>query len=73
MTKWRNPFRLGHTLRKNAEAAEASNLAAKRRHEVALEKLRRAEGLADTLGDMDRRNHYSQSLTKSYKRKEGLA
>lgn len=42
--------------------------AADREHEIALERDRIAEEQAHTLSGMDRRNHYSESLTLAFRR-----
>jgi hypothetical protein len=73
MTRWQNPFRL-RALRAEAEAAAAQKQAADaakqdadHRHHEALEKLQAATALAEKLGGMDRRNHYSESLTHAFR------
>lgn len=53
-----------------AEHASAQRAAADAKHEAALEKLKHAEAQAKQLQQMDRRNHYAESLNKAYLPKE---
>lgn len=57
-------------VRRQAEEAQAEEMAAHLQFDTANAKYKRAEKLADTLEEMDRRNHYSEALTKSYRRAE---
>lgn len=50
-----------------AEANRASLQAAEIEHQLALERDRRAEEQAVILSGMDRRNHYSESLTFAFR------
>lgn len=61
---------LTREVREQAEEALAVERAARRQLGAAHVKLRAAEVQARQLEDMDRRNHYSQSLTQSYRPKE---
>lgn len=57
-------------VREEAEEAEAIEAAAHRQLTDAHVKLLAAEIQARRLAEMDQRNHYSQSLTQSYRRTE---
>lgn len=63
-------FRKLSTLREESEKVivftEAVKENAERDHEAALARLEKAEEQARTLSGMDRRNHYSESLTKAF-------
>jgi hypothetical protein len=62
--------RIKDLLRENRAAAEANQAsleAADREHEIALQRDRTAEIQAVTLSGMDRRNHYSESLTYAFR------
>lgn len=58
-------------LRKTNEDAvvvnESAKLDADRDHQIALAKLAQATRQADTLIGMDKRNHYSESLTHAFR------
>lgn len=61
---------LTRDVRRRAEEAEAEQIAAHLQLDDAHLKLMVAEAQAKQLQAMDRRNHYSQSLTESYKPRE---
>ncbi|QWY82778.1 hypothetical protein PP641_gp038 [Arthrobacter phage SilentRX] len=61
---------LTRDVRRKAEEAEAEQFAAHLQLDSAHHQLREAECLAERLQEMDRRNHYSQSLVESYRPKE---
>jgi hypothetical protein len=62
--------RIRELLTENRAAAEVNNAAleaAEREHQLALARDRRAEEQAMILCGMDRRNHYSESLTFAFR------
>lgn len=62
--------RIHKLLVENRERLQVNDLkleAAEREHQIALERDRRAEEQALTLSGMDRRNHYSESLTMAFR------
>lgn len=69
MSRWMNPFRAVESLKKVAATAAATKDAARADHERALACKRVAEKQAEKLGGMDRRNHYSESLTQAFQGK----
>lgn len=58
---------IGKEARLAMEEARAAQEAASYEHLIAVAKLRRAEAQAHELGQMDRRNHYSESLELAYR------
>lgn len=68
-----NLFKRLSELRKTDEDAvavnESSKLSAARDHEIALARLAQATRQADTLADMNHRNHFGESLTHAFRGK----
>lgn len=58
---------LTRDVRRRAEEAEAEQINAHLELDRAHAQLQRADALASTLQAMDSRNHYSESLAKSYR------
>lgn len=62
--------RLSELRKVNEDAAvvnESAKLDADRDHEIALARLQQATEQANKLSGMDRRNHYSESLTHAFR------
>lgn len=66
---WTNPFHFGRKIRRFAVEAAEAKVAARVEHEMALVRDCVAQKQADRLGGMDRRNHYSESLTEAFQAK----